>query len=78
MLDHVEQPRKAARDVVEHAIEHEQKPAPVQRGEQAIKVGIVAEAGIDTKMIDRVVAMGFGRENWTECEARAARARPCS
>ena len=59
--------------MVEHPVEDDAQAAPGGFGDQAVEVLLIAEPGIYLEVIDGVVAMGAGREDGPEQQARAAK-----
>ena len=64
--------RVAGCHVVEHAIEHHAQAALAAGGHEVVEVGIVAQAGIDAEVVQRVVAVRHRFEDRPEQQPGAA------
>jgi len=62
--------RKVPADMIEHAVQDQAQATAVSGGDQCVEIGIVAEPGIDTEMIDGVVSMCRRGEDRSESDAR--------
>jgi hypothetical protein len=58
--------------VVEHPVENDAQATACRLGDQVVEILLVAEPGIDREVIHGVVAVGLGREDRSEQQARAA------
>ena len=59
-------------DVVEHAVEKHADPAGTALGDEAVEVGLVAQARVDAVVVEGVVAVGDGVEDRGEQQGVAA------
>ena len=64
--------RKALRNMVEDAVEHDLQAARMCSGDQGVDVLVGAEPAVDVVVVDRVVAVLLGLEDRTESDARRA------
>ena len=61
-----------ATDMVEDSVEEDAQAPRVRGLDQGVEIGIVAETRVDPEGIDRVVAVGRGREDRPERQPRGA------